>query len=95
MSWWGGAEPDASETRLKREEDGPNLGVRAERWLWAGALALVGVTVRALVRDLCSPHFEGFVSLVSLALALQSVFMLLSLGRAGPRPLADDAGEPQ
>jgi hypothetical protein len=71
-----------------------NLGVRTERWLWAGALALVGVAVRGLVRDLRSPHFEGFVLLVSLALAAQSVFMLLSLGRTGPRPLASDAGEP-
>jgi hypothetical protein len=71
-----------------------NLGIRAERWLWAGALALFGVAVRALVDDMRSPHFEGFVLLVSLALALQSVFMLWSLGRTGPRPWAGDAGEP-
>ncbi len=72
-----------------------NLGIRAERWLWAGALALLGVAVRALVHDVRSTHFEGFVVLIFLALALQGVFMLLSLGRAGPRLLAGGGGGPR
>jgi hypothetical protein len=71
-----------------------NLGIRAERWLWAGALALFGVAVRALVHDMRSAHFEGFVLLIALALALQSLFMLLFLGRAGSRPWASGAGAP-
>jgi hypothetical protein len=71
-----------------------NLGIRAERWLWAGALALSAVAARGLVHDMRSTHFEGFVLVISLALALQSVLMLLSLGRAGRRPLAAGVGGP-
>ena len=68
------------------------LGLRAGRWLWVGALALLGVAVRGLVHEMGATHFEGFVLLISLALVLQSVFMLSFLGRGGPRRLARGAG---
>ena len=66
-----------------------HLSVRAERWLWAGAVALIAVAVRALVHEQRSSHFEGFVLLISLTLAVQGIFMLLFLGRAGRRSLTD------
>ncbi|MBV8895796.1 MAG: hypothetical protein JO051_04740 [Acidobacteriaceae bacterium] len=64
-----------------------HLSVRAERWLWAGAVGLIAVAVRAFLHDVHSSHFEGFVLLISLTLAVQGIFMLLFLGRAGRRQL--------
>lgn len=62
-----------------------HLGVRAERGLLVGAVALIGVAVQAVVHASRSAHFEGFVVLISLALLLQGGFMLVSLGRAASR----------
>ncbi len=70
-----------------------HLGIRAERWLWPGAVALIAVAVKSLLRNARATHFEGFVLLISLVLAVQGVFMLLSLGRTGSRRWAPGAGE--
>jgi hypothetical protein len=59
-----------------------HLGFRCERWLWVGAVALIGIGGQAFVRNARSAHFEGFVFLISLALVLQGLLMLLSLGRS-------------
>jgi hypothetical protein len=66
------------------------LGVRAERSLWAGAIALIGIASRAIVSNARSTHFEGFVLLVGLALTLQAILMLLALGNndIGSGPIA-------
>ena len=71
------------------------LGIRAERWLRLGAIFLLGIAIQGLVRDVRSTHFEGFALLIALALALEGVLMLLSLGRAGSRPLAHETGRSQ
>ena len=60
-----------------------HLGIRSERWLWVGAIALIGIGGQAFVRNERSAHFEGFVVIISLALLLQGLLMLLSLGRVG------------
>jgi len=57
-----------------------HLSLRAERWLWPGAIALIGVAIRELVQETHSTHLEGFVLFISLA--LQDIFMRLFLGRA-------------
>jgi hypothetical protein len=62
-----------------------HLGVRGERWLWAGAVALVGIGGQAFVRNARAEHFEGFVLLVSLILVLQGTLMLIFLGRSTDR----------
>ena len=58
-----------------------HLGIRAERWLWTGAIALLAIAAQGLTHAARTNHFEGFVVLISLILALQGIFMLLSLGR--------------
>ena len=71
------------------------LGIRAERWLRFGAIFLLGIAIQGLVRDVRSTHFEGFALLIALALALEGILMLLSLGRASSRPLAHETGRSQ
>jgi hypothetical protein len=56
------------------------LGERTERWLWAGAAVLIGFGGEAFVHNARAAHFEGFVFVISLALMLQGVLMLLTLG---------------
>jgi phosphatidylserine synthase len=67
-----------------------HVGFRGERWLWAGAAALIGLGGEAFLHNARSAHFEGFVFVISLVLVLQGVLMLTTLGRApggGARPL--------
>jgi hypothetical protein len=52
-------------------------GVRGERWLWAGAVILIGIGGQAFLRNARAAHFEGFVFLISAALLFQGVLMLL------------------
>ncbi len=63
-----------------------HVSLRAERCLWAGAIALIAVAAQALIHNSRSAHFEGFVLLISLALILEGILMLLSLGRPGNGP---------
>lgn len=59
-----------------------HLGIRGERWLWAGAVVLIGIGAEAFIRNAQAAHFEGFVFIISLVLVLQGLLMLLTLGRA-------------
>jgi len=52
-------------------------GTRDERWLWAGALILIGIGGQAFLRNARGAHFEGFVFLISAVLLFQGVLMLL------------------
>jgi hypothetical protein len=62
-----------------------NLGARGERWLWVGAVVLIGIGGLAFVRDARAAHFEGFVLVISVALVGQGWLMLVSgMGRKGP-----------
>ena len=63
-----------------------HLGTRAERILWMGAIALIGVGVNALVHLARATHFEGFVLIISVALLLQGVLMLTTLGWSSDVP---------
>lgn len=56
-------------------------GLRIERVLWAGAVALIAIGAQAFIHNTTSADFEGFVLIVSLALIAQGSLMLLSLGR--------------
>lgn len=58
-----------------------HLGTRAERGLWLGAVVLIGVGVNALVHLARASHFEGFVLIIAVALILQGLLMLVTLGR--------------
>lgn len=58
-----------------------HLGIRFERWLRVGGVALIGIAINALVNNGRRTHFEGFVVIVSGALLLQGVMMLILLGR--------------
>jgi len=72
-----------------------HLGMRVERWLWMGAIALIGIAALATLHNAHSFHFEGFVLLVSVTLTLQGgILMLLSLGKEanGSRPTARETG---
>jgi hypothetical protein len=60
-----------------------HLGARNERWLWAGAVVLIGIGVQAFARNARAAHFEGFVFIISAAIVLQGVLMLVFLGRSG------------
>jgi hypothetical protein len=62
-----------------------HVGFRGERWLWAGAAALIVYGAQAFFRNAQSMHFEGFVFIISLLLVLQGVLMLTTLGRADGR----------
>jgi hypothetical protein len=53
-------------------------GVRGERWLWVGAVVLIGIGGQAFVRNARAAHFEGFVLVISLALVAQGLQMLVS-----------------
>ncbi len=57
-----------------------HLGIRNERWLWAGAIVLIGIGGQAFIRNEHAAHFEGFVFVISLALVLQGLLMLTVLG---------------
>jgi hypothetical protein len=59
-----------------------HLGFRGERWLWAGAVVLIGIGAEAFIRNSQAAHFEGFVFIISLVLMLQGLLMILTLGRA-------------
>jgi len=63
-----------------------HLGIRAERCLWTGAIALIGQGTEALIRNARSTHFEGFVLVISLLLMLQGILMFFSLGRGIDTP---------
>jgi hypothetical protein len=60
-----------------------HAGASLERWLWICAAALIGIGVEAFLRNVRSPHFEGFVFVISLVLVLQGLLMLITLGRRG------------
>jgi hypothetical protein len=62
-----------------------HLGLRIERVLWAGAVALIAIGAQAFIHNATSANFEGFVLIVSLALIAQGALMLLSLGRPAAR----------
>ena len=62
-----------------------HAGTRSERWLWAAAVALMGLGVFSFVRNTRAAHFEGFVFIISIVLVLQGLLMLTTLGRqSGP-----------
>ena len=71
-----------------------HLGVRRERWLWAGAVALIALGGYAFLSNLLASHFEGFVFLLSLSFIVQGVLMLLSLGRASLDQRLDQRHDP-
>lgn len=56
-------------------------GVRTERWFRLCGLPLIAIAMWAFVRNARSPHFEGFVLIISLALTLQGVLLLVFLGK--------------
>jgi hypothetical protein len=59
-----------------------NSGSRGERWLWVGAVPMIGMGGQAFLHNARSAHFEGFVFIISAALLFQGVLMLL-LRQAG------------
>jgi hypothetical protein len=63
-----------------------DLGFRSERWLWVGAIALIGIGTRAFVHNARASHFEGFVVLISIAIVLQGLLIPASLGRPSHSP---------
>ena len=58
-----------------------DLGFRSERWLCVGAVVLIGIGAQAFVHNVRASHFEGFVFVISIAIVLQGLAMLASLGR--------------
>jgi hypothetical protein len=61
-----------------------DLGARGERWLWVGAVVLIGIGGQAFVRNARAAHFEGFVLVISVALVTQGLLMLASgMGQKG------------
>lgn len=59
-----------------------DVGAAKERWLWAGALVLLGVGGAAFWQNARAAHFEGYIFLISLALVVQGLLMLMVLGRS-------------
>jgi hypothetical protein len=60
------------------------VGARGERWLWVGAVLLIGIGGQAFVRNARAAHFEGFVLVISVALIVQGLLTLASgIGRKG------------
>ena len=59
-------------------------GMHVERWFRLIGVPLIAFALWAFVRNAEAPHFEGFVMIISLALALQGALMLVALGN--PRP---------
>jgi hypothetical protein len=55
------------------------------RWLWAGALIPIAIGGQAFLRNARSPHFEGFVFLISTALLIQGSLMILSSAGRSPQ----------
>jgi hypothetical protein len=61
-----------------------DMRARGERWLWVGAVVLIGLGGQAFVRNARAAHFEGFVLVISVALVVQGLLMLVSgMGRKG------------
>jgi hypothetical protein len=58
-----------------------HAGASVERWLWICAAALIGIGVEAFLHNARSPHFEGFVFVISLLVVVQGLLMLVTLGR--------------
>ena len=58
-----------------------HTGARSERWLWAAAVALIGLGVFSFLHNVRAAHFEGFVFVISIVLMLQGLLMLATLGR--------------
>jgi len=56
-------------------------GVRIERWFRLCGLVPIAIAMWAFVGNARSAHFEGFVLIVCLALTLQGVLLLVSLGK--------------
>lgn len=66
-----------------------DVGAAKERWLWVGALVLMGVGGAAFWQNVRAAHFEGYIFMISVALVVQGVLMLIVLGRSrGGRSLA-------
>lgn len=62
-----------------------HASARNERWLWAAAVALMGLGVSSFLRNARAAHFEGFVFIISIVLVVQGLLMLVTLGRqSGP-----------
>jgi len=53
-------------------------GLRGDRWLWPGAVVLMGIGGQAFFRNARAAHFEGFVLVISVALVVQGLLMLIS-----------------
>jgi hypothetical protein len=54
---------------------------RIRHYLSMTALALIAFALRAIIRDIHSNHFEGFVLIIALALMLQAALMLVSANK--------------
>lgn len=67
---------------------GTRPGLRGDRWLWVGAVVLMGIGGQAFYRNLRATHFEGFVAIVSVALVAQGLLTLVS--GVGPGRYAGD-----
>lgn len=55
-------------------------GTHVERWFRLFGLPLTAFALWVFIRNAASPHFEGFVMIISLVLTLQGVLMLIALG---------------
>jgi hypothetical protein len=53
-------------------------GASGERWLWVGAVVLIGIGGQAFVRNARAAHFEGFVVVISVALVVQGLLIVVS-----------------
>ena len=58
------------------------LGAGVERWLWIGAIVLIGIGGKSFLHNLHAAHFEGFAFLISLVIVLQGAMMLAFTGRS-------------
>jgi len=54
---------------------------RIRHYLSITALGLIAFALRAIIRDIHSNHFEGFVLIIALALMLQAALMLVSANK--------------
>lgn len=58
-----------------------HAGIRIERTLWVGAAALIWIGAQAFLRNARAVHFEGYVAVVALAIVIQGLLMLTTIGR--------------